>query len=161
MIHTNFTINSRKADGKIYRTWQADRLEENDDYYLFVGKFSETVSHNQLGVIRHGTVSYEYYWKNRCYNIFRFHEPEGNLRNYYCNINLPPTIKGNILDYIDLDIDVLVHKDYSFEILDIDEYEENSKLFNYSDDLKITVQNSLDTVLSLIENRNFPFDFVE
>lgn len=161
MTDKTFTINSRKADSRIHRTWQAELVEETEGYWLFVGEFGETVSHKQLGVIRRGTVSYEYYWKDRWYNVFRFHEPEGELRNFYCNINCPPIISGKTLNYIDLDIDVLVHKDLSSEILDVDEFEENSRILNYTEETKINVQSSLNTLLKLIEMRQFPFDFVK
>ncbi|MGI8469560.1 MAG: DUF402 domain-containing protein [Pyrinomonadaceae bacterium] len=156
-----FTINSHKADNKIHRTWQAECLAETDDYWLFVGEFSETVKHKQIGIIRQGTVSYEYYWKKRWYNVFRFHEPGGELRNFYCNVSQPPLVSGMVLDYVDLDVDVLVWKDFSCEVLDIDEFEVNSKRFGYSDEIYLNVEKSLDELLSLIENRRFPFDFVE
>lgn len=156
-----FTINSRKFDGRLHRSWQAELLEETADYRLFVGEFSDEIIHSKLGVIRRGTVSYEYYWKNHWYSVFRFHEPDGELRNFYCNVNQPPTISDYVLDYIDLDIDVLVQKDFSFEVLDLDEFEAHSKLFNYSEILKANVRKSLYTLLKLIRSRQFPFDFVQ
>ena len=153
------TINSRKFDGEIHRTWKAELIEETEELYIFVGVFHLEVKHSKLGVIRRNTVSYEYYWKNKWFNIFRFHEPEGNLRNFYCNINQPPELKNSILDYIDLDIDVLVWQDFSFEILDMDEFEENILKYKYSDLLQKKVHKSLAEIIELIENKNFPFDY--
>jgi uncharacterized protein len=153
------TINSRKFDQKIHRSWQARMLEENKSFYLFVGEFNTEVNHPKLGVIRRGTISYEYYWKNEWYNVFRFHEPEGALRNFYCNINQPPKLSGRYLDYIDLEIDVLVWRDFSLEILDLDEFEQNARLFNFSEQLKAKVEETLQKLLLLIEQREFPFDF--
>ncbi|MGI9037038.1 MAG: DUF402 domain-containing protein [Pyrinomonadaceae bacterium] len=161
MCNSIFTINSRKADNRIHRTWLAKCLEENADYWLFVGEFSETVEHQQLGVIRRGTISYEYYWKERWYNVFRFHEPEGDLRNFYCNINQPPSISDKVLNYIDLDIDVLVRKDFSFEILDLDEFETNSVRFGYAEEIFLNVERSLCELLNLIKTRQFPFEFIK
>ena len=155
-----FTINSRKADGSLHKTWQAEYLEENSEYWLFVGEFAETIKHNKLGIIRRGTISYEYYWKNRWYNVFRFHNPIGDFRNFYCNLNLPPAVSGNVLDYVDLDIDILVRKDMSFEILDLDEYKINSKIFNYSAELMTEVEKNLNELINCIQNKEFPFDFV-
>lgn len=152
------TINSRKFDGEIHRSWKAELIEETEDLYIFVGVFDMEVKHSKLGVIRRNTVSYEYYWKNKWFNIFRFHEPEGNLRNFYCNINQPPTLKNGVLDYIDLDIDVLVWQDFSFEILDMDEFEENILKYKYSDQLQKKAHSSLAEIIDLIEKRNFPFD---
>jgi len=126
---------------------------------IFVGEFENDVSHSHLGLIRRGTISYEYYWLDRWYNVFRFQEPDGNFRNYYCNINMPPTYQNNVLDYVDLDIDVLVRDDLSLKMLDEDEYRRNSEVFNYPDELKASVERSLEELLNLIRNREFPFNY--
>lgn len=152
-----FTINSRKYDGKIHRTWNAKFIKQENLLLTFVGEFEKEITHSHLGVIRRGTVSYEFYWLDRWYNIFRFHEPNGDLRNFYCNINMPPTFINGILDYVDLDIDILVWNDYSFEILDVDEFEENSVKFKYSLEIQNEVHKSLAELKNMIENKLFPF----
>lgn len=153
------TIISRKFDGSIHRQWKARKIEQSKNLIVFLGEFEKEVKHNELGVIRRGTVSYEYYWLDRGYNVFRFHEPEGDLRNYYCNLNQPPTFVENVLDYVDLDLDVLVRKDFSSEILDLEEYKQNAKIFNYPKTLLAEVDVNLKQLLTLIENKDFPFDF--
>lgn len=152
------TINSRKLDGKIHRSWQAELIDQQDSLLVFLGVFEFEVNHPDLGVIRRGTKSYEYYWLDRSYNIFRFHEPEGDLRNFYCNVNLPPKYVGDALDYVDLDVDILVWKDFSFEVLDLDEFEENAGKYNYSENLKQIVESNVKELIGLVENREFPFN---
>jgi protein associated with RNAse G/E len=127
--------------------------------FVFRGVFDSEVKHNELGVIRPGTISYEFFWRSRWYNIFRFHEPEGDFRNFYCNINQPPVIKDNSLNYVDLDIDVLIGKDFSIDILDKEEFEQSALKFAYSEDLQSKVKASLNDLLKIIKRRNFPFDF--
>lgn len=134
-------------------------VEQEDSLIVFVGEFEKEVRHSHLGVIRRGTISYEYYWLDRWFNVFRFHEPGGNLRNFYCNLNMPPKFQDGILDYIDLDIDILVWQNFEVEILDLDEFEENAEKFGYSDDLKEKVHATLDELLAMISLRQFPFDF--
>ncbi len=152
------TINSRKFDGKIHRSWKARLIEQKNSLLIFVGEFENEVKHPQLGVIRPGTISYEYYWLDRFYNIFRFLEPDKSLRNFYCNLNLPPTFQNYVLDYVDLDIDLVVWTDFRYEILDAEEFEENGEKYNYSKNLKQTVNSSVEELINLIENRKFPFD---
>ena len=65
---------------------------------MFLGVFDLEVEHPDLGIIRRGTVSYEYYWLDQWYNVFRFENPDGPLRNYYCNVNMPPVFANNVLD---------------------------------------------------------------
>lgn len=152
------TINSRKFDGKIHRKWKAELVKETNLFFLFVGEFEFEIRHPHLGVIRPGTISYEYYWKNDWFNVFRFHEPDGTFRNYYCNINKPPILQDGMLNYIDLDIDVLIWKDFSFQILDLDEYKENVGKYSYPKKLQSKVKSTLANLLSLIEQKAFPFD---
>jgi protein associated with RNAse G/E len=125
----------------------------------FVGEFEEEVKHKQLGLIRRGTISYEYYWLNRWYNIFRFHEPGGELRNFYCNVSMPPHFENNVLDYVDLDIDILLWTDFSFEVLDMEDFEDNSVKYQYPEELIKTAYQSLDTLKKMIDGREFPFDY--
>jgi len=153
------TINSRKYDGSIHKSWNAKLLSKNDSLLTFLGKFEKKIKHQHLGVIGRGTISYEFYWLNCWYNIFRFHEPDGKLRNFYCNINLPLNFNGKVLDYVDLDIDILVWKDFSYQVLDFEEFEANAERFSYSDKLRKKVKKTQKKLLSLIENRTFPFDY--
>jgi len=153
------TINSLKFNKTVYRSWKADLIEEKNSLLTFIGEFEDEIKHPILGVIRRGTISYEYYWLDRWYNVFRFHEPDGELRNFYCNINMPPKFENGILDYIDLDIDLFVLKDFSYQILDLEEFEENARKYSYSDELRKKVRESLSEVISLINKREFPFDY--
>lgn len=154
---SEITVNSRKYNGEIRRSWKVEFIERRDSLLIFVGEFENEVRHPELGVIRRGTVSYEYYWLDRWYNVFKFHEPEGELRNFYCNLNMPPRFENNVLDYIDLEIDVLVSKSFEVKILDREEFAENSKLFGYPEDLVAKTFGTLDEVLKIIKNRVFPF----
>jgi hypothetical protein len=119
--------------------------------------FDEEIRHDVIGTIRPGTLSLEYYWLDRWYNVFRFAQPGGALRNYYCNINSPPAFVGQTLSYVDLDIDILVEPDFSYRILDLDDFERNSSVYNYSAQTKQSAKRALDEVVGLIEARACPF----
>ena len=155
------TINSLKFDGKIDKSWQAELIKETGEILTLVGVFEKEIVHPHLGTIRPSTVSYEYYWKSKPFNVFRFHEPEGQLRNYYCNINLPPVFDNNVLEYIDLDIDILVWNDLSYKLLDLDEFLENASKYHYSDEIHQTVLDGKYEVLELIRSKSFPFDYTD
>jgi protein associated with RNAse G/E len=160
-VETNkiITINSRKYDGKPHRSWKAELIETNNSLFEFVGKFEKEIIHSHLGVIGRDTISYEFYWLERWYNVFRFHEPDGSLRNFYCNINMPPKFESGVLDYVDLDIDIVVWRDFSRQILDVEEFEVNSDKYNYPNALRKKVRDSLSELISMIDNKVFPFDY--
>ena len=158
ILQKEIIIKSRKFDNKINKSWTADLIKKENSLLVFLGIFELEVKHNFLGVIRPGTISYEYYWLDKWFNVFRFHEPDGEFRNFYCNINMPPTFENGILDYIDLDIDVIVWKDFSPIILDQDEFKENTFTYNYPDNILLKTKAAIDELLTTIEDRNFPFD---
>lgn len=131
-------------------------MEQSRTLLVFAGVFDTAVTHADLGIIARGTISYEYYWIDRWYNIFRFHGPDGAFRNYYCNVSMPPVFENGVLDYVDLDIDVLVWPDSSHQILDEAEYEENALKFEYPETIRLNVRRALAEIISLIENRSLP-----
>ena len=87
-----------------------------------------------------------------------FHEPTGEFRNFYCNINTPPIFKNSVLDYIDLDIDVVVDGKGIITILDIEEFRENSLKYSIPDSIQTSVYTTLEKILLLIRSQEFPFD---
>ena len=85
-------------------------------------------------------------------------EPDGGFRNYYCNINMPPTFENGVLDYIDLDIDVLVWKDAVYEVVDRDDFEANVLKYGYPDSIREKVEETLVHLIGEIKAQNFPFN---
>jgi uncharacterized protein len=151
------TVRANKYDGSQHRSWPARLVKREGPLLVLDAQFQEEVQHDLLGTIARGTQSVEYYWLDRWYNVFRFSEPSGRLRNYYCNINVPPTFDGKVLDYTDLDIDILVQADLSYEILDNDEFELNAAHFGYPPDVVLSARTAVEEVTKLIESRSFPF----
>ncbi len=150
------TINSRKFDRSIRRSWTAQLIAQEPDLLIFEGVFDRDVDHPDLGFIKCGTLSWEYYWLDRWYNIFRFHEPEGTLRNYYCNVNMPPVFSGNTLDYVDLDIDVVVWPDGRYEVLDEAEFERNALQFAYPNAVRRKASAAVGELIALIDSDDLP-----
>jgi len=144
------TVNSRKYDGAIRRTWNAELVTCEPPFIKLIGVFDKTVEHSDLGVIETGTTSYEYFWTDRWHNIFRFHNRDGSLRNFYVNLSMPPTFDAQTLDYVDLDIDIVVWPDGALDVLDRDDFEANAKLFDYTDELKQRVEAELEYLVTMI-----------
>ncbi len=151
-------VHSCKYDGRVSRRWRARVAERRDTLILLDAVFDEEIRHPLLGTIAHGTLSREFYWTDRWYSIFRFEEPTGGLRNFYCNVNTPPIFDGRVLSYTDLDIDLLVAPDFSFRVLDEDEFEANAARYGYSAEIRAHAHASVDELIRLIESREFPFD---
>ena len=153
-------VQAYKYDGLLHRTWNAELVRQEGSLVVLDAKFPAEIIHDLLGTIASGTHSLEYYWLDRWYNVFRFAQPDGKLRNYYCNVNVPATLEGDVLSYVDLDIDILVQPDFSYQILDLDEFEKNSALYDYSIEVRQNAQLAVSELVKMIETRAFPFGAV-
>ena len=153
------TVQALKFDNRIHRQWPARLVSQVNSLIVVEGVFAEEIKHALLGTIAPGTLSTEYYWTDRWFSVFRFREPTGELRNYYCNINQPAEFDGNVLSFIDLDIDVLIFPDFSYRILDEDEFITHAQRYQYPEVIRAQVPCALANLLELIERREHPFDW--
>jgi protein associated with RNAse G/E len=151
------TVRVLKYDGAEYRRWNARLARREDSLLVLDAEFDVDVKHQLLGEIKRGTRTIEYYWRDRWYNVFRFRNDDGQTRLFYCNVNTPPIFEGNTLSYIDLDIDLLVQPDFSYQLLDLDEFEKHAELFGYDDDTRRQAHSAVDELVAMIRTRQFPF----
>ena len=147
-----------KFDGLLHRSWPARLDRQEGPLIVLDATFHNEITHDLLGTIACGTRSLEYYWLDRWYNVFRFAQPDGTLRNYYCNVNVPPTLADGILSYIDLDLDILVDPDFSYRILDLEDFERNIEVYGYSEEVQSNARQALADLVRMIETRALPFD---
>ncbi|HEU5460183.1 MAG TPA: DUF402 domain-containing protein [Pyrinomonadaceae bacterium] len=147
-----------KYDGTEHRRWSARIAKTVGPLLILDAVFDDEIQHDLLGTIASGTISTEYYWLDRWYNVFRFRDPDQKLKNFYCNINVPPRFDGRVLSYIDLDIDVLVDPDLTYKILDEDDFEENASRYTYPEEVHTQARVALAELIGLIETRSFPFN---
>ena len=147
-----------KYDGTEHRRWPARIAKTIGPLLILDAVFDEEIQHDSVGTIESGTISTEYYWLDRWYNVFRFSDSEQKLKNFYCNVNVPPQFDGRVLKYIDLDIDVLVDPDLTYKVLDEDDFEENAKRYPYPEEVQAQARTALTDLIELIETRSFPFN---
>ncbi len=151
------TVRVLKYDATEYRRWTARISRRTESLIVLEAEFESDVQHELLGAIARGTRTREYYWFDRWYNVFRFLDDDGTTRLFYCNINMPPLLQGDELVYVDLDIDILVQPDFSYQVLDLEEFEVNAKRYGYSEQEKERAHAAVKEVIALIAARKFPF----
>ena len=156
-MRQDITVRVLKHDRTEYRRWNATVSHHEGDLIVLHAEFDVDVSHEILGEIKKRTRTVEYYWLNRWYNVFCFLNKDGSTRLWYCNINTPPEFKDRVLTYVDLDIDIVVRADFSFQVVDMDEFETNARRYGYSDEEKRKAQKAVDELISMIETRQFTF----
>jgi protein associated with RNAse G/E len=158
VVKSPIEVRAYKYDGLLHRSWNAELIRRQGSLIALDARFDDEIVHDLLGTIAIGTHSLEYYWLDRWYNVFRFAQPDGDLRNYYCNVNVPPTFDGETLSYVDLDLDILVEPDFSYRILDVEDFEGNAERYGYSLEVQANARRAVDELIRMIEARIFPFD---
>lgn len=153
----SIVVQAYKYDGVLHRSWPAELLRQEGSLIVLDARFPSEVVHDLLGTIAGGTYSLEYYWLDRWYNVFRFARPDGKLRNYYCNVNVPAKFDGELLSYVDLDLDILVDPDFSYRVLDVEDFERNIERYGYPAEVEANARRAVDELVSMIETRQFPF----
>ena len=135
-VGDKLTIHCYKHNGKIDRiSGEAIVLDETDEYLV--------CANNKVKLIE---------------NDGRSHRTkEIAILFFYKKIASPYIIDGNIIKYIDYDLDLRIFPDGTFKVLDKNEYRYHKITMRYSEEIDIIVQDSLN---KLIENKNinaFPF----
>jgi protein associated with RNAse G/E len=54
-------------------------------------------------------------------------------------------------------LDILVEPHFSYQILDVEDFERNAKLYGYPDEVQSNAKRAVDDLVNLIETRGFPF----
>ena len=153
----SISVRVLKYDGSDYRRWKARVARREGPLLVLDAEFEYAVHHHALGDISRGTRTVEYYWLDRWYNVFRFLADDGKTRLYYCNVNMPPALEDSLLSYIDLDIDIVVQPDFSYQVLDLEEFEANAARYGYSEKVRTQAHAAVNELSRLIETRAFPF----
>ena len=154
-MYVSTSIHCYKHNGKIDRiSGEAIVLDETDEYLVCANNKVKLIE-NDGRSHRTKEIAILFFYKKEWYNILAQLKKYGLF--YYCNIASPYIIDGNIIKYIDYDLDLRIFPDGTFKVLDKNEYRYHKITMRYSEEIDIIVQDSLN---KLIENKSinaFPF----
>ncbi|WP_139991631.1 DUF402 domain-containing protein [Paenibacillus paridis] len=156
-------IKSFKHNGHIHRTWQqnwlvsnellADEHKEESMKVLINRQTPIQESDGKIWVSRVPAVSF--FIPGQWFNVVALLEESG-IR-YYCNIASPPYLQGDVLTYIDYDLDVIRSADGSRHVVDQDEYDMHKAAYHYPQMVEDKVQAGLEALLHRIDQKQSPF----
>jgi uncharacterized protein len=160
---SRYIIKSFKHDGHLHRTWlenwripQDQLLPEHQEEWMMVLINSQTKIREADGkewMSRIPGVSF--FIPNEWFNIVALIEETG-IR-YYCNIASPPYLAGDVITYIDYDLDVIRFPDGTVQVVDQEEYELHKTIYHYSSLVEKKVKRGLDLLLERLSKRQSPF----
>lgn len=113
----------RKLDGRVLRyRCEALRLTPGQAVLLYRTPAAVVLA----GVlVPAGSLSFGVYWTDRPYNVYHFTDPAGETILYYCNAAAETAIAEDVLEWLDLEADVVIRRDGSWEVLDLDQVPPN------------------------------------
>ncbi len=83
---------------------------------------------------------------------------EENGVRYYCNIASPPYVSGNVITYIDYDLDVILLPDGTVHVVDREEYERHKLVYHYSPEVEEKAKQGMKALMERIRKKDAPFD---
>ncbi|NMA50561.1 MAG: DUF402 domain-containing protein [Mollicutes bacterium] len=148
-------IHCYKHNGKIDRiSGEAVVLDIKKDYIVCANdKVKLTENDGRTHYTKEAAILF--FYKNEWFNILAQFKKYGLF--YYCNIASPYLIDGNIIKYIDYDLDLRIFPDGKHRILDKNEYKYHSKKMGYSKEIDLIVKHSLNKLIDIKEKGKVPF----
>jgi protein associated with RNAse G/E len=144
----------RKFDGFEKGPWRGDLVEETEDGWLVV--FYDRPDHH----VRGEPVIYalQYFHLERPLVVLVNFDERGNVLEFQCDASLPATISGRRIDYVDLDLDMMVDADGVVSDRDYETFALRSVTMSYSDEAKRMAHAGMALAHELVERGKAPFD---
>jgi len=152
---SNIRIESYKHDHSLHRIWDKTTLIHTSDAVVIGGNDRVKVTEADGREWRTREPAICTFGRGQWFNTIAMIRDDGIY--YYCNIGSPFSMKGQLLSYIDYDLDVKVYPDMTFSILDEEEFLLHSKQMNYPPFVVERVQSALREVVDWVRARRGPF----
>ena len=126
------------------------------DDYIVCGNNMVTVTETDGRSYKTKELAIIFFYKHSWFNVIAQLKKYGLF--YYCNIATPYAIDGNVIKYIDYDLDLRVFPDGGYKILDNNEYNFHKKIMNYPAEIDIIVKKELNKLIDMKKNNAGPFN---
>lgn len=154
-VGSALTIHCYKHNGILNQVChEAIVLEVNDDFIVCANDKAK-ITENDGQSYNTKEVAILIFYKHHWFNIIAQLKSQGLF--YYCNIASPYIIEGNLLKYIDYDLDLRVFPDGGFKVLDRNEYKYHKRIMKYSEELDCIINNELSELINLKKANFEPF----
>jgi len=156
LYHQYIQIQAYKHDGSFHRLWSHGFVVRDDENFIVVAS-------NRVRVIE----SDNHTWHTKEKAVFIFSKKEwfntiatfkDDGIHYYVNIASPSIVDGNFIKFIDYDLDIKAFPNGFTKVLDINEFKAHCDKYNYSDDLKKVLDNSLKENVDRFNKKEEPFN---
>lgn len=148
----------KKYDGSLHYEWTSRLIDEDDERILLYAGPGRTLQHyTRQACYTYESHSLECFMRRDGFTVQLDLETDGSIR-HYCNIGLVPRLDGDVIEFIDLDLDLVADGGGDWRLVDEEEFKVNQVRFGYPDDVVAHVWNIIADVKRRIDLGAFPFD---
>lgn len=153
MIKQSIVIESYKHNNKIHRTWAETYVLADTPHIIGVNERCKVTEADQK-VWTTKDPAVVMFPKGKWFNIVGMLNPNGY--SYYCNIISPINIVGNVLRYVDYDIDIIYDRG-NIRVVDEDEFHFHKKIWGYSTEVENHVNTAVTELKQWMKEGKGPF----
>ena len=125
---------SKKYDNSLRDEYEAYQYSEEDGTIIVLTPpGTRYYDHRKEAWFEELDGSLGIYFKEKWYNVWHICEQNSNRNMIYAHICMPAVLEGNVLGWVDLDLDLRVHMNGTIELLDEEEFERNVRQLGYSE----------------------------
>lgn len=110
------------ATGREVMSWTGTLVELTGERAVVEARFGQPGVQIDGVRVSAGDRFTEFYFFGRYYNVFHIADREGRAKGWYCNLSRPPELHEDGISFVDLLLDVFVHPDGRFAVLDEEEF---------------------------------------
>lgn len=111
----------RKLSGQVLH-FEVSEVKRNQDWIIVSYRVPQEYQENRSGLhVPAGTISYGFFWKERPFNVYYFAGEEDWIAAYFNVCAVPTQITEDEIDWLDLEVDLVVFPDGRTVVLDEEE----------------------------------------
>lgn len=152
-IRDEVEVVARKPDGRPSYRFRSRIVEDAGDRVAVAIPRGTEVDSARHGPYCTTTDAVLHLWRDRWFNVVVHRDEDGRPSLYYCNVAMPPEITRDRISFVDLELDLFVRNDLSFETLDREEFE----AADLTGDVRRRALAAAAALRTMIEERRFPF----
>lgn len=151
-----YQLQSYKHDKSLHRIWNQITILEETETEIVVANYRTKVIEANGRVWYTREPSVIFFYKDHCYNVIAIIKPVGI--SFYCNLSSPVLYDQEAIKYVDYDLDIKVLPDFSFTVLDKNEFKKHQIEMQYPKRLCDILDHELSHLIKRIEERRSPFN---
>lgn len=157
-FHKWLQVEAYKHNGDLHRLWSPAYLVEETSEYWAIASSSSLVTEQDGRRWITSEPAVFILFKHKWQNVIAMYKDNGVIV-YYVNVASPTILDHGVLRYIDYDLDLKLFQGGEIKELDVEEFGENAKRFEYPETVQKICRASFARIRADMLAKEFPFDW--